>query len=92
MAPPPEVLAGAVLAPHRRRVYDAVVLKVLGARRSNVIGAFAIEFGLVGLSTAIVAAIVAFAIIGKLTDWIIVLISAPFLRWEDRFGAQADAD
>jgi putative ABC transport system permease protein len=61
------VLAGAVLATHRRRVYDAVVLKVLGARRSNVIGAFAIEFGLVGLSTAIVAAIV-----GSIAAWLLM--------------------
>ena len=61
------VLAGAVFATHRRRVYDAVVLKVLGARRGNVIGAFAIEFGLVGLSTAIVAAIV-----GSLAAWLLM--------------------
>jgi hypothetical protein len=26
---------------------------------------------------------VAFAILGKLSDWLIVLLSAPFLRWED---------
>ena len=58
---------GAVLATHRRRVYDAVVLKVLGARRSNVIGAFAIEFGLVGLSTAIVAAVV-----GSIAAWLLM--------------------
>ena len=32
----------------------------------------------------IVAAIVAFALIGKITDWIIVCLTAPFLRWEDR--------
>src|SRR3546814_3478550 len=32
------VLAGAVLAGHRRRVYDAVVLKVLGATRGDEIG------------------------------------------------------
>jgi sulfonate transport system permease protein len=29
---------------------------------------------------------VAFAILGKATDWLIVLLSAPFLRWEDRFA------
>ena len=28
-------------------------------------------------------AIVAFAIVGKATDWLIVLAAAPFLRWED---------
>jgi putative ABC transport system permease protein len=61
------VLAGAVFATHRRRVYDAVVLKVLGARRGNVVGAFAIEFGLVGLSTAIIAAIV-----GSIAAWLVM--------------------
>jgi putative ABC transport system permease protein len=52
------VLAGAVFATHRRRVYDAVVLKVLGARRRNVIAAFLIEFGLVGIATSAVAAVI----------------------------------
>ncbi|NVO14863.1 MAG: ABC transporter permease [Rhodoplanes sp.] len=36
-----------------------------------------------GKPTQIVAAIVAFAILGKTTDWILVAITAPFLRWED---------
>jgi putative ABC transport system permease protein len=61
------VLAGAVFATHRRRVYDAVVLKVLGARRSNIVGAFAIEFGLVGLSTALIA-----ALIGSVAAWLLM--------------------
>src|SRR5690606_23173571 len=34
------VLAGAIAAGHRRRVYDAVVLKVLGATRRDVLGAY----------------------------------------------------
>ena len=42
-----------------------------------------------GKPAQIVAAIVAFALIGKLTDWMIVGITAPFLRWEDRFQARA---
>jgi putative ABC transport system permease protein len=50
------VLAGAVAAGHRRRVYDAVVLKVLGATRGALATAFLIEHGLVGLLTALVAA------------------------------------
>jgi sulfonate transport system permease protein len=33
----------------------------------------------------IVAAILAFAVLGKTTDAIVVLASAPFLRWEDKF-------
>jgi sulfonate transport system permease protein len=39
-----------------------------------------------GKPVQIVAAIITFAILGKITDWLIVAISAPFLRWEDAFG------
>ena len=52
------VLGGAVAAGHRRRVYDAVVLKVLGATRGQIAAAFLIEHSLVGLLTALVAAAV----------------------------------
>ena len=45
-----------------------------------------------GKPAQIVAAIVAFAVIGKITDWIIVGVSAPFLRWEDRFNAPTGRD
>jgi putative ABC transport system permease protein len=50
------VLAGAVAAGHERRVYDAVVLKVLGARRRTLARAFLVEYGLLGLVTAVIAA------------------------------------
>jgi len=50
------VLAGAVAAGQRRRVYEAVVLKVLGATRSDVTRAFLIEYGILGLTTAAIAA------------------------------------
>jgi sulfonate transport system permease protein len=39
-----------------------------------------------GKPAQIVAAIVAFALLGKLTDWIIASAAAPFLRWEDPFA------
>lgn len=61
------VLAGAIAAGHRRRVYDAVVLKVLGATRGDVMRAFAIEYGLLGLLTAAIAAMV-----GTLTAWAVL--------------------
>jgi len=51
------VLAGAVAAGHRRRVYDSVVLKVLGATRGLISRAFLVEYGLLGLATAAVAAV-----------------------------------
>jgi putative ABC transport system permease protein len=49
------VLAGAVIADRRRRIYDAVVLKVLGATRSDVVAGLALEYGILGLATAAIA-------------------------------------
>lgn len=49
------VLAGAVAAGHRRRVYDAVILKVLGATRGTVLRAYVLEFAILGLITAAIA-------------------------------------
>ncbi|NNG02909.1 MAG: FtsX-like permease family protein, partial [Inquilinus sp.] len=61
------VLAGAIAAGHRRRVYDSVVLKVLGATRATVLRAFAIEYGLLGLVTAAIAALV-----GTIAAWAVL--------------------
>jgi len=44
-----------------------------------------------GKPAQIVAAIIVFAILGKVTDWLIQLIAAPFLRWQDSFSAHAGA-
>lgn len=52
------VLAGALAASHRRRLYDAVVLKVLGATRREVMTAFLIEFGLLALSASVAAVVI----------------------------------
>lgn len=52
------VLAGAIAAGHRRRVYDSVVLKVLGATRRTVGRAFLTEYGLLGLSAGLLAALI----------------------------------
>jgi putative ABC transport system permease protein len=51
------VLGGAVAADYRRRVYEAVVLKVLGATRGTIAAAFLVEYGLMGLVSAAIAAI-----------------------------------
>ncbi|WP_020173468.1 ABC transporter permease [Methyloferula stellata] len=47
------VLAGALAAGQQARLYDAVVLKVLGATRARLLAAFLAEFGFLGLCTAI---------------------------------------
>ena len=50
------VLAGVAAALRRRRIYEAVVLKVLGATRADLLKALLAEHLLVGLATAAVAA------------------------------------
>src|SRR5262249_4565662 len=47
------VLGGALAAGHRHRVYDAVVLKTLGATRRRLIAAYALEYLLIGLATVL---------------------------------------
>jgi putative ABC transport system permease protein len=49
------VLAGAIAAGSRARLYDATVLKVLGATRARIAGVYALEYGLLGLLTGTVA-------------------------------------
>jgi putative ABC transport system permease protein len=49
------VLAGALAAGNRARIHDAVVLKTLGATRRTLISAFALEYMLLGLATAVFA-------------------------------------
>lgn len=62
------VLAGAIAAGHRRRIYDAVVLKVLGAVRGDVLKAYLIEYGIMGLATGLIAAGV-----GSLAAWAVLV-------------------
>src|SRR4029079_12150122 len=47
------VLGGALAAGHRHRVYDAVILKTLGATRARLLGAYALEYLMIGLATAV---------------------------------------
>ena len=47
------VLAGALAAGQEARLYDAVVLKTLGATRARLLAAFLLEYGILGLATAI---------------------------------------
>ena len=61
------VLSGALAASNRARVHDAVVLKMLGATRRDLIGAFSLEYAMIGLATA------AFALAaGGLAAWAVV--------------------
>jgi sulfonate transport system permease protein len=58
-----------------------VAAELMGA--SSGLGYLLIDGQQLGKPAEIVAAIVAFAIVGKASDWLIALIAAPFLRWED---------
>lgn len=61
------VLAGAMAAGRAQREADAVVMKVLGATRGDVVRAFLIEYGVLGALAAVLA-----AILGSLGAWAFV--------------------
>jgi putative ABC transport system permease protein len=47
------VLGGALAAGHRHRVYDAVILKTVGATRGKLLAAYALEYLTLGVATAV---------------------------------------
>jgi putative ABC transport system permease protein len=63
------VLAGAVAAARRRHLYEAAVLKVLGARRLDLLRQFAIEY----LSLGVVAALVG-GLLGLIGAYVVVTL------------------
>jgi sulfonate transport system permease protein len=66
-----------------------IAAEFMGA--SEGLGYLLIDGQQLGKPAEIVAAILAFAVIGKATDWLIVGVAAPFLRWEDRFARGTEA-
>jgi sulfonate transport system permease protein len=64
-----------------------IAAEFMGA--SEGLGYLLIDGQQLGKPAEIVAAILAFAALGKTTDWFIALAAAPFLRWEDRFSPRA---
>lgn len=65
------VLAGALSAGRRQRESDAVVHKVLGATRGRLLGTFAIEYGLLGLLSALFAMGLGIAGAWVIATWVI---------------------
>jgi sulfonate transport system permease protein len=63
-----------------------VAAEFMGA--SEGLGYLLIDGQQLGKPAQIVAAIVIFAIVGKLTDWLIETATAPLLRWQDAFGRE----
>jgi putative ABC transport system permease protein len=62
------VLAGIIAAGQRRRIYDSVVFKVLGATRTRLFMAYTFEYGILGMATGIIA-----TAIGTLTAWAVIV-------------------
>ena len=60
-----------------------VAAELMGA--SEGLGYLLVDGQQLGKPAQILAAIVIFAILGKATDWLIEIVSAPLLRWQDAF-------
>ncbi len=75
------VLVGAVAAGQRRRVREAVILRTLGATRTQIRAAWLTEFGLLGLVAGLIAALVGSAASYGVahyimhTDWIFLPVT-----------------
>jgi putative ABC transport system permease protein len=72
------VLGGALAAGHRHRVYDAVILKTLGATRRQLVTAYAVEYLLLGAAT-VVFGVAAGSIAGR--GVIVDFMALPF-HWQ----------
>jgi putative ABC transport system permease protein len=71
------VLGGALAAGHQHRVYDAVILKTLGATRAQLLAAYALEYLMLGVATVLfgVAA-------GSIASWrVVVDVMAIRFEW-----------
>jgi putative ABC transport system permease protein len=62
------VLVGALAASRRARIYDSVILKLLGATRGRILAAQALEFS----ALALIVSSVAFAL-GAASGWYVVV-------------------
>jgi putative ABC transport system permease protein len=75
------VLAGALATGHRHRVYDAVILKTLGATRVRLLAAYALEYLLLGLATAsfgvAAGSIAAWAVVTRVMSLAFVWLPGP---------------
>jgi putative ABC transport system permease protein len=77
------VLAGALAAGHRRRIYEAVILKTLGATRMRLIAAYAMEYFILGSATAVLGvsagSAVAAYVLGRMMNLPFVWLPMPLL-------------
>jgi sulfonate transport system permease protein len=65
-----------------------IAAEFMGA--SEGLGYLLIDGQQLGKPAEIVAAILTFAVLGKLTDWLVVVATAPLLRWQDVYGTKPE--
>ncbi len=61
------VLAGIVVSENRRRAYESVLLKTIGASRRYILATFSLEYLLQGIVTALAA-----TLLGSLASWAVI--------------------
>jgi len=65
------VLAGALAATRFRRLYEAMILKAVGATRGTVAGTFAVEYALLGAAAGVIGTGLAAALAWGVGHWIL---------------------
>ncbi len=68
------VLAGIVISENRRRAYESVLLKTIGASRRYILATFSLEYLLQGSVAALAA-----TLLGSLTSWAVI---AALMGWD----------
>ncbi|GHF12047.1 glycosyl transferase family 1 [Kordiimonas sediminis] len=75
------VLAGAIAAGFRQRVYESVILKVVGAVRSQILRAYLLEYMMIGLITSAIAiglgCLAGYVVVAQVMDMTFTLLPAP---------------
>ncbi len=65
------VLAGALAATRFRRIYEAMILKAVGATRGTVAGTFVVEYALLGAAAGVIGTGLAVALAWGVGHWIL---------------------
>ena len=77
------VLTGTISADQRRRVYSAIIFKVLGATRLDLVRAYLLEYSCLGILTALLAAIlgtiIGWAVLTQILNWPWIFLLEPLI-------------
>jgi putative ABC transport system permease protein len=78
------VLAGAIAAGFRQRVYESVILKVVGAVRAQILKAYLLEYALIGIITAVIAlglgSLVGYLVVAKVMEMSFTFLPVPMIQ------------